>query len=981
MLNNFSWQKDPDCFQMNRCSAHTSIDVLSRSLNGSWKFTFHDAPSKPIDSCFLSSSDPCDCWNSIPVPSHAELNGYGTPQYVNFTYPWDGRENVAIGTAPQLVNPTSYYVTTFSLTKEDLKQKIYIRFDGVESCFYLWLNGSFVGYSEDSFTPSEFDLSDYIREGSNKISVKVIKWCSASWLEDQDFWRLSGIFRDVSLVLRPRQHIVDYTVTYICDFTNSSCHLCVHVITNENSDEAPPIIHFYDDSSIMQTYTSECKILDKNQWQIQFTLTNITFWSCETPKLYHFTLRLGNNEELLKGRLGFREICIKNGILLINGKRLIINGVNRHEFSAKKGRAIGKEEMLWDVMTMKQNNMNAVRTSHYPNHPFFYELCDEYGLYVVDEVNLETQGTWNFLDGNSGTKAIPHNESGWTANVLDRANSMYQRDKNHTCIIIWSLGNESYGGENFIKMKDFFHSMDSSRPVHYEGVIFEPEYSAATDIHSTMYFNTQQVVDYLENNPTKPYIQCEYSHAMGNSCGVLYKYSDLIHKYPHYQGGFIWDFIDQALYNPLDQNLYYGGDFKDRPHDGNFCGNGLVFADRNISPKMQEVRYCFQPVTIKIDREQIVLINHFLFTNTRDYSFKLSLFREGILVKTRSVSIECLPLESVRFTHSYGNSFESGEYIIRLSMYTKESLVAFEEYCYGTPCFEPPLPFSDRNSYIDSDYHTGIVGEQFSLLFRKKTGLLISCRYNTLEYLKTPVKPSFWRAPTDNDTGFGIGSLCGLWKNAADYIQLERFSSHQEKDCINIDAFYKLPPFPDASCYLNYCIYGDGSIQITYSYQPGKQMPPFIPEHGIQFKTYSEFSLLTYYGLGPDENYCDRNKGAALGIYETDSQNNLTPYLKPQECGMRTGIRWAELKNGEQKGIRFQSEEPFQISVLPYTPNELEEAAHIFELPPRTSTVVRICGKHMGLGGDDSWGSKPHPEFLIPGDEPYTFSFTIKPIF
>lgn len=989
--------ESPEIFQNNTCLPHShyrifttkesalSGDLQVSLLNGEWKFCYKNNPYLTIDNCFWDSSSLCEHWNSIIVPSHIELSGYAPPQYVNVSYPWDGLEEVRIGSVPNKYNPTGYYVTSFLFKERANPSRTFLRFDGVESCLFLWINGNFVGYSEDSFTPAEFDISSFILPGLNKIAVKVVKWCSGSWLEDQDFWRLSGIFRDVTLITRPESYIQDFTVRYSCDIKHRLCSVVIEVQTNA---AILPHAQLYNQGKVLPLYDYNIQKSRTNCYHISFRLCEVIFWSSETPHLYQLLLGLENDEEYLSINLGFREILIENGILKINGRRLIINGINRHEFSAYSGRAISYQDMLWDVKTMKQNNINAVRTSHYPNHPDFYELCNLYGLYVLDEVNLETQGTWNFPDGNSGQKAIPHNSEIWKDNVLNRAASLYHRDKNFTCVIIWSLGNESYGGSNFLAMKDYFHNQDPSRPVHYEGIIFEPAYSDATDIHSTMYYDTEQVLNYLDNNPGKPYIQCEFSHAMGNSCGILYKYTDLVHKYSHYQGGFLWDFIDQAIWEPTLKALLYGGDFKERPNDGNFCGNGIVFADRRISPKMQEVKYCYQPVTICINEVNCIIFNHMLFTNTDEYQWVLTLFENGVLIQEKDIAVSCPPSESVIYPHCFNNLAPDREYTMRLSMQLSKDILwegqgyelGFGEFISGKYTAPNTDISASRLQYVDSDYYFGIHGNYFSVLFQKKTGFLVSYRYKGLELIKSPIRPNFWRAPTDNDLGFGMDSLCGKWKLAGPYAKLVHFSSCQEEVYIKATAVYSIPVFPEASCRLTYKVYADGEINIVCEYYPGEAVPPMLPEFSILFTTYSEFTEWSYYGLGPDENYCDRSRGAKLGIYKSDPVSNCTPYLRPQECGMRTGIRYSELLNKDSEGMRFDFKHPLSVSILPYTPDELENAGHFFELPPIYQTVIRIAGQHMGIGGDDSWGAVPHSEYQIPSDRPYSFEFLLKGI-
>ena len=582
-----SYLENSEIYEVNRLEAksdhkfYRNLEELKEDkssfktlLNGEWKFHY----SKNLDGIinnFYEEDYSVESWDNIKVPGHIQLQGYDKPHYVNTMYSWDGHDDIVPPLIPKRYNPVGCYVKEFDIPSEFFGKPLYISFGGVESAFFLWLNGKFVGYSEDSFTPSDFDLSNLYKVGKNKLAVMVVKFCSGSWLEDQDFWRFSGIFRDVYLYTKPETHINDIFVHTNLKENYKKCELDIDLKIEGNLD-----------SVIKYTLTDNDnnKILDKtqsiesNKLSIKEEVTDIKLWSAEESNLYTLLIEVldknNNIIEVIQQKVGFRAFEMINNIMHINGKRIVFKGVNRHEFSCYKGRYVSKEEMLWDVKTMKRNNINAVRTSHYPNQSYFYELCDEYGLYVIDETNLESHGTWQKMGKIDSKYVVPDSKKEWRECVLDRAKSMLERDKNHPSIIIWSCGNEAFGGENIYLMSEYFRNTDSSRLVHYEGVFNDRRYNNTSDMESRMYAKVKDIEEYLNNNPQKPFMLCEYTHAMGNSNGAMYKYIELEDKYQMYQGGFIWDFIDQGLMNKDiygKDYLAYGGDFGDRPTDYNFC--------------------------------------------------------------------------------------------------------------------------------------------------------------------------------------------------------------------------------------------------------------------------------------------------------------------------------------------------------------------------------------------------------------------------
>ncbi len=623
-----NWLADPKVFAVNRLNAYSDhsyyLDIdkalngdameLKQSLNGRWYFNYAKNPNERFVDFYKEDID-CHYFDMIDVPGHIQMQGYDQMQYINTLYPWDGHEKLRPPHISSDDNPVGSYVCYFEVNEALKNKTTRLVFDGVETAYYVWLNGEFIGYSEDSFTPSSFDVTYALKDGENKLAVEVYKRSSASWLEDQDFWRFSGIFRDVSLYAIEDIHINDLFVktTLKNNYKDVQVSVNLDVIAKK---EGYLNTALYDQNNNIIYQAKQLPLTN-----FSFGLTNVNLWSSENPYLYKLLLTVYDHDdnlvEVIPQKIGFREFKMDQGIMKLNGQRIVFRGVNRHEFAADKGRAITKEDMLYDIKFMKMHNINAVRTSHYPNQSLWYDLCDEYGIYLIDEANLESHGSWQKLGACEPSWNIPGNLPQWHDVVVDRANTMLQRDKNHPSILIWSCGNESYAGTNIVAMANHFRENDPTRLVHYEGCVWNRDYCEATDMESRMYAKAKEIETYLQGNPAKPYISCEYMHAMGNSLGGMKHYTDLEDKYAQYQGGFIWDYIDQAVYYTNgygEKVLGYGGDFKERYTDYNFCGDGIVFADRTISPKAQEVKYLYQDIIIKPTDAGVIITNKMMFS-------------------------------------------------------------------------------------------------------------------------------------------------------------------------------------------------------------------------------------------------------------------------------------------------------------------------------------------------------------------------------
>ncbi|KGE19535.1 glycoside hydrolase family 2 TIM barrel-domain containing protein [Paenibacillus wynnii] len=1024
------WNNNPECFQINRMDAHatwipfnTTEDALLGdpqsspnylSLNGMWKFAYAETPDQRIRNFFEKNYD-CSSWAELNVPSHWQMHGYDYPQYTNVRYPWSEREpELKPPFAPTQYNPVGSYVRTFSVPEDWSGKPVFISFQGVESAFYVWLNGELVGYSEDTFTPAEFDLTPYLIPGDNKLAVEVYRWCDASWLEDQDFWRLSGIFRDVYLYTTPEAHIYDFFVRTELDeqYRHAELQLDVKLMDYFERTAEAVIVHAqlydHDQNAIFDQPLSQTVYFNSASTQtLQFSSSIIDplKWSAEHPNLYTLVLSLhhvdGELMEAVSCRVGFRTFELKDGLMKINGKRIVFKGVNRHEFSCDTGRSIDVDDMVRDILLMKAHNINAVRTSHYPNQTIWYDLCDQYGLYVIDETNLETHGSWSYGQTDLGGNTVPGSRPEWRANVLDRCNSMLQRDKNHPSIVIWSLGNESFGGDNFVAMHDFLKKEDPSRLVHYEGLFHYRESDVASDIESTMYISPADVEQYALNDPKKPYILCEYSHAMGNSCGGLHLYWEVFEKYDILQGAFIWDWIDQAIrLKQADGSMHmaYGGDFGESPHDGNFCGNGLIFADRSVSPKLYEVKKCYQNVkfeAVDLERGIYRVTNQNLFTDLAEYALAWEVSCNGNPVLKGTVDLAVPAGESAEISVPVvdePNLQSEGEHVLTFSLQLKKSTlwadagheVAWEQFLLPTPQF---MAGQDQDSVLTSD--RGVIVEEqagrltvqaadVSLQFSTSSGYLISMQNKGKELLLEPVRPNFWRAVTDNDLGNKHHERCAVWNTAGAGCTLASFESHKNVDGVTVRAKYTVPTVPISSLILEYRIQENGSIEVFEELSPGMGLPE-IPEIGLMFIVEDRLDTVSWYGRGPHENYWDRKTGARLGYFSGSVQDQFVPYIRPQECGNKTDVRFASITGGiNGSGFRVDGDPVLELNALPWTPAELEANDHIYKLPASNKTVVRVNYKQMGVGGDNSWGATTHPEFTLPADQTYGFRFTIR---
>ena len=1002
--------KDPAYFAENRVAAHSdhiayeSVGALAAgesglraSLNGNWKF-HHAVNEGQVISGFEAADYDCTPWENITVPAHIQMEGYGVPQYTNYQYPWDGRQDVKIGEIPERYNPVACYVKYFYLPESMRGRRVFVSFQGAESCVAVWLNGHYVGFSSDSFTPAEFELTEYLAAGENKLACRVYRWSAGSWLEDQDFFRFSGLFRDVYLYAIPDVHVRDIRVKTLLDDDYRDAVLEVRAQIEGRSGWKMKL-ELRDGAKVIAGAGQEGM---GEVAEFRIPVTDPRKWSAEDPALYELLIYAssGNGElrEVVSQKVGFRRFELRDGVMRLNGKRIVFKGVNRHDFCAETGRAIAVEKIRRDLVTMKRNNINAVRTSHYPNHSALYALCDELGLYVIDENNLEAHGVWDPIA--RGLKpiehALPGNRVEWRDMLLDRVNSTYQRDKNHPCVLLWSCGNEAFGGDVIYEMSQLFRNLDDTRLVHYEGVFNDRRRNESSDVESQMYTPVAKVREFLAVHRDKPFIMCEYSHAMGNSNGALHKYTEYAYEEPLYQGGFIWDFIDQSIRTKdrYGNTAYaYGGDFGDRPTDYNFSGNGIVYGDGSPSPKMQEVKYDYQGIVAEIGATSITVKNRNLFTRTSAYECLLTLARDGAVIDRATLDTDVPPMGEAAYALPFPRETRGGEYAVTASFRLKEDTpwaergfeVAFGQGVYrvaATPRRERYRPLR----VVYGDYNLGVMGDGFEVLFTYMNGGLSSYRYGGRELLKTIPMPNFWRAPNDNDRGNFMPQRCGQWKLASLYAthrNPERYFDgamppvkEREDGSVSVTFTYYLPTSPAAGCDVTYTVRASGQVDVKMVHDPVEGLPP-MPEFGMLLKMDADYDQLKWYGLGPGENYVDRCHGARLGLWERAVCDGVAGYLMPQECGNVTGVRWAEVTDCRGRGLRFTGD-GMEFSALPYTPHELESAAHGYELPPVHSTVIRAAMMQMGVGGDDSWGAPTHEEYRIDISKRLEFQFSFK---
>lgn len=972
-------------------------------LNGNWKFRLFDNYTLVPEGFYKPDYD-CSEWKTIAVPSTWEVQGYSYPIYSNMPYEFYTK-NPLPPHVPHVYNPVGTYITTFKTPESFTGKKTIIHFGAVKSFFYIWLNGKYIGFSKDSKTPAEFDLTPYLSNGNNILALQVFRWNDGSYLECQDMWRMSGINRDVYIFAKPGVSIQDYFAKagLTNNYTDGMLSLNIKIQSSQPENIMPHrlTIRLYDSDNKQNKIFEETKdltpSLENQEINFEKTFTSIKKWNAETPNLYTLTISLYNSENIIKEsvscKIGFRTSEVKNGLFLLNGKAIKLKGVNRHEHDPVTGHTLTRESMLRDIQLMKQNNINAVRTCHYPNDPYWYELCDQYGLYVIDEANIESHGMGYDLDRTLGNNSL------WEAAHIDRTRRMVERDKNHPSIIIWSLGNEAGFGGNFKTTYTWTKNRDNTRPVQYERAGREP----FTDIICPMYEGVKSLLEFASKKQDRPLIQCEYAHAMGNSTGNLIDYWNAIYTHEQLQGGFIWDWVDQGLekYDSLGRKYWaFGGDYgpADVPSDGNFCTNGLVFADRTPHPGLWEVKKVYQNIAfeaVNLKKLQFKIINRNYFKQLGDIILNWELLKDGKIIESGKMAVPNIEPEKDIITNLPSkkafNQMDS-EYHLNLYIHTtndepllgKNFVIASEQFDLTNIKFK-----SDNQSkikipvtLIEKADHYFITAKDIELTFSKSTGQFSSYIVSGNQMLEKGFYPNFRRAPTDNDVGCRMFEKCKPWFDATEN-QLVKTVSAIKLDDYNIQILVELY-LPDALSTFKskYIIKGDGSITIDNTLQADPNQP-YIPRLGMTFQVPTSFNNIQYYGRGPFENYSDRKTASFVGIYSSTVENMYTPYVRPQENGYRTNVRWLKITNNEGVGLRISGDPDLGFSALRFTYDDLKGFEHKGKhgnlLDQRKLIEVNIDFKQSGVGGDDSWWSWPMEKYLIKSGI-YSWSYTIVPI-
>lgn len=1017
LLTTFAWANDwenPQMIGQNKEDPHTTLMPFTeqeaaitndfaaspfyRNLNGMWQFHWVPKPAdRPTD--FYKTDYDSSSWKTIPVPGIWEFLGYGDPIYLDEAYPFPAKPPFV----PHDDNPVGTYRHNFQIPADWDGKEIYLNFGGVRSAMYVYVNGKKVGYSQGSRTPAEFRITDLVKTGENLLALQIYRFSDSSYLECQDFWRVSGIMRDVYLMAREPVHVRDFQVNATLDDDYRIGEFGLHVQMFNHTDKTHKI-------------TIDAELLDAQGKNIltdpfhfepevepgehigpayyRADIGEVKQWSAEFPNLYTLVITTrdaqGKVMEILSHKVGFRRVEIKDGILQINGMPLTLRGVNRHEHEPDKGPIVTEASMRQDIELMKQFNINAVRTAHYPNVPRFYQLCDEYGLYVIDEANVESHGM-----GYDPDKTLGNNPD-WELAHLDRMKRMVERDKNHPSIIIWSMGNEAGDGVNFEAGYKWFKERDDSRPVQYE----QSGQKAHTDIVAPMYARDYMMSQYVEKPQKRPYILCEYAHAMGNSVGNLQEYWDLIDKHAQLQGGFIWDWVDQGMWKTDDQGrryIAYGGDFgpKDAPNNDNFCLNGLIAADRSLHPSIWEVKKVYQYIEIDaIDASigRFALTNGYDFTNLSAYQGAWEIAEDGKVVasgKLSSLDIAPHQRKEISLTYPQIQRVPGAEYTLTLRFSTLKEQpmvpagheVAWAQFplwheAKGPNAGGPALTIKDSTEQIT------ILGKGFQAQFDRETGALTQLTEGNNHLLHSPNAPNFWRAPIDNEFGSGLQKRSKIWRGAGPGASLQDLTlTRKGKNLVEVRAHFQLPQ-QAGSLTNSYLVRGDGWVEVNNTFEPGHEDLPELPRFGMTLTLPKAYDTFSWYGRGPHENYWDRKTGAALARYSGAVADQYHPYARPQENGNKTDVRWGALTNKQGAGLLVAGLPELEMNAQQYTtadfdPGDTKAQRHTTDVVPKPFITWHLDYHQTGVGGDNSWGAVAHRPYTLLA-KPMQWSFALR---
>lgn len=968
-------------------------------LDGYWKFQFSTNPRLRPKEFFQLGFD-TKTWDSIYVPSDWQMQGYDTPIYTDVEYPFNADNPPYID---QDYLPVGSYKRNFVLPSGWKKQQVILHFGGVNAAFYVWINGRYVGYSEDSKTPSEFDITDHLTEGVNQIAVEVYRFSDGSYMEDNDFWKISGIERSVYLLSRPRTHVRDFFIHSGLDnlFKDGllDVDIALHGAGRKAKEQAAALeVKLLDDRDHYRELASERFGLSQPAKAYRFScrISDVRRWTAETPELYSLVMNVKDSRgkviESIVRPVGFRTVDVHQGQLKVNGVAVTIRGVNRHEHDPYTAHVISRESMVRDILLMKSLHINAVRCSHYPNASLWYELCNKYGLYVVDEANVES-------DGMSLTpKKSIADDTLWLKAHMERTRRMFERDKNEPSIIIWSLGNESRFGSNFKATYTWLKSRDSSRPVQYEPAGLEPY----TDIYCPMYARIWQLMRYTYVWQDRPLILCEYAHAMGNSEGNLKDYWDVIYSHPQLQGGFIWDWVDQtfARKDSLGRPIWaYGGDmgFIGIDNDSNFCANGLVAADRTLHPHAYEVEKVYQPIwfeSASFSNSDIKIVNHYDFTSTEKMVFQWQVRGDGKTVARGKIDgLHILPHESQK-VHLEIPEIEPEpgvEYFLTVTAMVPDtatgglSQLAWEQF--RLPVYKPVKKMTPKALQVmtvrETEHEIEVRSSVFTAYFNRHTGKLSRYRYKGTSMIKDGPEPNFWRPVTDNDLGNGLQQRCAIWKWAGRDSRLIAVSWNKDSSgVVTIRSAFKVPA-ADARLQLTYRLIGSGEMKVQYQFITNSDSLPEIPRIGLRLLLPKAFDQITYLGRGPVENYWDRKAAAAVGLYRSSASKWFYPYNRAQETGNHTDVRWMLLHGRKGPGWLVMGSPTVSVNALPFDMHKLDFVAgkniHGGSITEDDLVWWEIDFRQMGLGGDNSWGAKTHSAYTLPAKN-YSYSFVLRPV-
>lgn len=1007
---NPEWE-NPEIFQINRTEPTASFykylneneaiknkswqnSTLYKSLNGTWAFYYADSvQARPTN--FYKEDFDIRGWDTISVPSNWEMKGFGIPVYTNIKYMFPANPPFI----PHNINNNGSYKRDFEIPKDWDGKDIYLHFAGVSGAMYVWVNGQFMGYNEGSKTAAEFDITKVAKPGKNTIAVQVMRWSDASYMEDQDFWRLSGIERDVYIYASNKVSLRDFRVISDLenDYKDGVLNLNLKIDNNTNASIEKLIeVKLLDNNN--QVYSESKSInleVGSNTIHFNKTIADVKSWNAEHPNLY--TLLMTVNGEFTTTKVGFRNVKIENSQFLVNGKPVLIKGVNLHDHDEKTGHVITESLTKKDMELMKQNNINAIRCSHYPKDPHFYRLADKYGFYVVNEANIETHGmgaTNQGLDNNKKKQSVhPAYLPSWKEAHLDRTIRMFERDKNHPSIVTWSLGNEAGNGDNFYATYAWLKENDKTRPTQYEGATGYEN----TDIQAPMYWPIQKMIKYVEGGGSRPLIQCEYAHAMGNSLGNFQDYWNVIEKYPTMQGGFIWDWVDQGILtqNEAGENFWaYGGDLGGAhlQNDNNFCLNGIVNPDRTAHPALYEVKKVYQYVKIKhintTTLGAIEIKNMFDFTNLNTLDFSWQLLENGIQVASGNLpQINAEPYQTIKEQIDIPK-LENNSSDYHLNIYVKTSIasalipkghiLAYEQIQLQKGVFSTLITSDKSIETSKTDSILVLSNTNFKIEFDMKSGMLNSIDYGNGNMLQKGITPNFWRATTDNDFGFKMPKKLGVWKEATKNQELINFTQTKNKNkTISINTEFKLAAVNNVTTTINYTVYPSGEISIHTSLKNIDSKLPVLPRFGTNFIINNEFSNVKWFGRGPHENYQDRNTASLIGLYEAEVSDLYFPYSRPQENGYKTDTRWVTFTNENGQGIKILTPNYFSFSAHhqyneDFDAGETKIQRHTTDIKKRDFVNINIDKVQMGVGGDNSWGAMPHKAYQI---KPKNLSF------